>query len=152
MSSPPRPAKRERQCRRGRLEEIGTEIFYPSGLRHFDVMKDHQSLKSIFNKTDLNEIDHDKIKTAVDEIFGIDVYSPTHGASIALNIKGGDGEPPCETNRFTTEIKVSVNRIKILTCTNCSSIKLASVILSSIVLFSFLPLVLSCSCHQSSAG
>ena len=39
MSSPPRPARREQRCRRGRLKEIGTEIFYPSGLRRIAIRK-----------------------------------------------------------------------------------------------------------------
>ena len=34
---------------------------YLSGLPHFDVVTDHQPLKSIFNKKDLFEIDNDKL-------------------------------------------------------------------------------------------
>ena len=34
---------------------------YLSGLQHFDVITDHQPLKTIFNKKDLFEIDNDKL-------------------------------------------------------------------------------------------
>ena len=34
---------------------------YLSGLKHFDVITDHQPLKTIFNKKDLHEIDNQKL-------------------------------------------------------------------------------------------
>ena len=34
---------------------------YLSGMKHFDVVTDHQPLKTIFNKKDLHEIDNEKL-------------------------------------------------------------------------------------------
>ena len=41
---------------------------YLSGLPHFDVITDHQPLKSIFNKKDLFEIDNDKLMKIKQEL------------------------------------------------------------------------------------
>lgn len=41
---------------------------YPSGLPHFDVITDHQPLKTIFNKKDLYEIDNDKLMKIKQEL------------------------------------------------------------------------------------
>ena len=41
---------------------------YLSGLQHFDVITDHQPLKTIFNKKDLFEIDNDKLMKIKQEL------------------------------------------------------------------------------------
>ena len=41
---------------------------YLSGLPHFDVITDHQLLKTIFNKKDFYEIDNDKLRKIKQEL------------------------------------------------------------------------------------
>ena len=41
---------------------------YLAGLPHFDVITDHQPLKTIFNKKDLYEIDNDKLMKIKQEL------------------------------------------------------------------------------------
>ena len=56
---------------------------YLAGLPHFDVITDHQPLKTIFNKKDLFEIDNDKLLKIKQElqskyIFTVDYRKGSH--------------------------------------------------------------------------